>query len=62
MCGKRNPRVFDGQYITVTRWDDGSLHPNFRPMKTDRSISIERYAFGVYLELRQALKGLIEEG
>ena len=30
---KRNPRVFNGEYITVTRRDDGSLRPNFKPIK-----------------------------
>ena len=57
---KRNPRVFDGQYLTITRRSDGSLWPNFKPMKTGKGFSIERYAFGVYRELLMALKGLIE--
>ena len=26
---KRNPRVFDGQYLTITHKADGSLHTNF---------------------------------
>ena len=29
---KRNPRVFRGRYISVTRRDDGSLRLNFKPM------------------------------
>ena len=57
--GKRNPRVFRGKYITITRRDDGTLHPNFKPMPAD--VSIENYAFEVYRELRKALKGLVEE-
>ena len=28
---KRNPRVFVGKYITITRKDDGTLRLNFRP-------------------------------
>ncbi len=60
--GKRNPRVFDGQYITVTRRADGSLRPNFKPMpKVGAKLSIDDYAFEVYQELRRALKGLIKE-
>ena len=57
--GKRNPRVFRGKYITITRRDDGTLHPNFKPMPAD--LSIENYTFEVYRELRKALKGLVEE-
>ena len=58
---KRNPRVFRGRYITITRRDDGTLKPNFKPMKTDKTFNVERYAFEVYRELRQALTGLVEE-
>ena len=57
---KRNPRVFNGKYISVTRQDDGSLRLNFKPMpKLDANFSFERYTFGVYLELHKALKGLV---
>ena len=58
---KRNPRVFNGHYISITRQDDGTLRPNFKPMKTDEHFSIDNYAFEVYRELRKALKGLVEE-
>ena len=30
---KRNPQVFHGEYITVTRRGDGTYHPNFRPRR-----------------------------
>ena len=57
---KRNPKVFNGKYISVTRQDDGTYRLNFKPMpKLDANFSFERYTFGVYLELHQALKGLI---
>ena len=57
---KRNPKVFNGKYISVTRQDDGTYRLNFKPMpKLGANFSIERYTFGVYLELHQALKGLI---
>ena len=59
--GKRNPRVFVGEYITITRRDDGTLRPNFKPMKVDKHFSVGTYAFKVYLELGKALKGLIEK-
>ena len=59
MAGKRNPHVYVGEYITITRRDDGSLRPNFKPMPV--GMSVDNYAFEVYDELRQALKGLVEE-
>ena len=58
---KRNPRVYAGKHITVTRRDDGSLRLNFRPLKTGYDFSIERYALGVYNEICMALEGLVEE-
>ena len=56
---KRNPRVFNGKYISITRQDNGTLRLNFKPMKVGADFSVERYAFGVYRELHQALEGLI---
>lgn len=58
-AGKRNPHVFAGQFITVTRRDDGSLRPNFKPMP--KGMSVDDYALGVANEIREALKGLVEE-
>ena len=57
--GKRNPRVFDGEFITVPRWHDGSLHPNFKPTRMGSDFSVDGYAIGVMDELRQALEGLV---
>ena len=58
---KRNPRLFNGRYISITRQDDGTLRPNFKPMNIDKHFSVGTYAFKVYLELHKALKGLIEK-
>ena len=58
---KRNPHMFDGRYITVTRRDDGSLRLNFKELKVGADFNLERYALGVYNELCLALGGLIEE-
>ena len=60
-AGKRNPHVFNGKYITITRRPDGMLRPNFKPMKMGDDFSLERYALGVYNELCIALGGLVEE-
>ena len=56
---KRNPRLFRGRYITITRRDDGTLRLNFRPMPV--GVKVDNYAFKVYLELRKALIGLVEK-
>ena len=58
---KRNPHVFVGEYITVTRRDDGTLRLNFRPLRIEPGFSVERYAIGVSNELLWALEGLVEE-
>ena len=56
---KRNPRVYDGEFITVTLRSDGSYHPNFKPMKVGEGFSVARYASGVGNELLWALEGLV---
>ena len=58
---KRNPQVFHGEYITVTRRDDGSYSPNFRPIHTGPGFNVEHYASSVANELLWALGGLVEE-
>ena len=60
-AAKRNPHIFDGKYITVTRRDDGSLRLNFKELKTGEDFNLERFALGVYNELCMALGGLIGE-
>jgi len=60
-AGKRNPHVYDGKYITITRRDDGSLRPNFKPIKNWANINAEEYAVGVGNELLWALESLVEK-
>ena len=57
---KRNPKVFNGKYISVTRQDDGTYRLNFKPLKTGEGFSVARYASNVANELLWALEGLIE--
>lgn len=59
---KRNPHIYEGDHITVTRRDDGTYQPNFRPIRTASGFNVERYAFQVYNELLWALDGLVEKG
>jgi hypothetical protein len=56
---KRNPRVFNGQFITITRKDDGSPRPNFKAMPV--GMSVDNYAIAVCNELLQGLIGFVEE-
>ena len=58
-AGKRNTHVFVGKFITITRRDDGSLRPNFKPLKVDKRFSIISYATGVANELLWALTSLL---
>ena len=58
---KRNPHVFDGRFITITRRDDGSLRLNFKELKMGAGFTVDGYAIGLYVELREALKGLVKE-
>ena len=58
---KRNPRVFNGKFISITRRDDGSLRLNFKPLKTGEGFCLDRYALGVYNEICIAIGGLVEE-
>ena len=58
---KRNPHVFEGTYITITRRDDGTLRLNFRSLKQDTFLDINGFALEVANEIRRGLKGLGEE-
>ena len=58
---KRNPQVYRGQYITITRRDDGTYRPNFRPVKMGAGFNVGRYAADVANELLWALEGLVEQ-
>ena len=56
---KRNPRVYDGKYITITRRDDGTLRPNLKPIKNWANFNAVDYAINVGNELLWGLSDLI---
>ena len=58
---KHNPKVFDGRHISITRRDDGTLRPNFKPMHIDEDFTLAQYVYEVYMELCEGLKGLVKE-
>lgn len=56
---KRNPQVFCGNYITVTRRDDGTLRLNFRPKTMGQDFDAGIYASAVANEILWALTSLL---
>lgn len=58
---KHNPRVFDGEYVSITLRDDGTPRPNFKLKRLLRESDVNDFVFGVCNELRQALEGLVEK-
>ena len=56
---KRNPQVFNGEYITVTRRSDGTYRINFKSFHINKEFDVAEFASGVASEIRKALKGLI---
>ena len=60
--GKRNMRVFEGRYITMTlRLEDGRLRLNFKRICLRRGFDLNGYAIGVMNEICQALEGFVEK-
>ena len=58
---RRNPRIYEGRYLTVTCQADGTFRPNLRKVPVGSGFNIDDYAIAVCNELRAALTGLVEE-
>ena len=58
---QRNDRVYDGKYITITQRKDGTLQPNFKPLRKDKDFSPVAYAKDVANELLWAFESLLEK-
>ena len=58
---RRNVHLFNGRHITCTKRLDGTVRLNFKNLNLDADFSIDGYALEVANEIRQALKGLVEE-
>ena len=53
---RRNPRIFDGRYVTLTRREgDGYLRLNFKELPFPPGLDDEAYAHGVGQEVKEAL-------
>jgi hypothetical protein len=59
-AAKRNQHVYNGQFITVTKRDNGSVRLNFKELETGAGFKVERFALGVFNEICVALEGLVE--
>ena len=61
---RRNPRVFDGKFITMTyRLEDGHVRLNFKDVpQLGEGFNADEYAIAVMEEIRTAMKGLVEKG
>ena len=57
---KRNPKLFNGRYISLSMSDNGSPRLNFKKLRMGPRFSPERYALAVYNELLWALECLVE--
>ncbi len=51
----RNPKLYDGAYISMTRMMNGKYQLHLKTMEP-ASIDASKYAFGVYGEIIDALK------
>ena len=58
---KRNPHVYIGELVTLTRNDDGSYQPHFRKMELAADDTVYGYIEKVWWELMEAFEGLVEE-
>jgi len=59
---KRNVRVYDGKFITMTyRMEDGHIRFNFKEADMSGDFNKDTYAVGVMNEIREALSGLVGE-
>ena len=56
---KRNPKLYNGRFISITLQDGGTPRPNFKPLMVDEDFTVDGYALAVFNELRQALTGLV---
>lgn len=59
---KRNFRLFNGKFITVTyRFRDGHVRFNFKEVNAGEGFDVERFAVGVMCEIWQAWEYLVKE-
>lgn len=50
----RNPKLFDGKYLSMVRMQNGKYQLHLKTM--DETLDRDKFAFGVYSEIINALK------
>lgn len=58
---RRNVCTYNGEHITCTKRLNGTVRLNFKNLKVDAEFNVDGYALEVANEIREALKGFIEE-
>ena len=59
---RRNVCTYNGEHITVTRrLTDGKPRLNFKNLHIDGSFNVDRFSIEVMNEIREALKGFVED-
>jgi hypothetical protein len=59
---RRNVCTFDGMHITATRrLADGKTRLNFKKLHLNGSFNVDRFSIEVMNEIREALKGFVED-
>ena len=57
---ERNPRIFSGRFISVTRGNNGDLRPNFCRPKYTENFCFQDFCHGAVKELLVAASLLVE--
>lgn len=52
----RNPKLYDGQYVTLVRMRNGRYQPHLKTLNITDDFDPQSFAFNVYAELINALK------
>ena len=59
---RRNVCTYEGRHITATRrLTDGKTRLNFKNLHIDGSFNVDRFSIEVMNEIREALKGFVED-
>lgn len=59
---RRNVCTYEGKHITATRRiTDGKTRLNFKNLHIDGSFNVDRFSIEVANEIREALKGFVED-
>ena len=56
---KRNPRLWSGKTLNISKKKDGSLNVNFKPMQLDDKTSVLSLAGSIYRDLMAAKRDLL---